>query len=701
MSLILNRRDFIKVTSTAGAGLIIGFYLPSGAEQLLAQDQAQEFAPNAWLKIDTKGIVTITVAKSDMGQGIRTSLPMIVAEELEADWNNVKVVQAVAHPDKYGSMGTGGSSSIRGSWDRLRGAGASAREMLISAAAETWSVDRITCHAEDGTVIHKPTGKKLEYGKLVEAASKLPVPDNPPLKEKKDYKIVGKWIHQLDTPDKSSGRAKYGIDVRVAGMMYASVVRCPVFGGKVARFDASAAKAIPGVKDVVQISRGVAVVGDSTWTALKGREALKITWDEGPNAAVNSDAIHKMLVEMSGKEGAVAEDTGSHEALASLPHKVEAVYEVPFLAHATMEPMNCVADVKPDGCEIWTGTQSAQSAQNETAETLGLPEEKVKVNVMFLGGGFGRRSTQDFVAEAVEISKAVKAPVRLLWTREDDMQHDLYRPVSRHVLKGGVDAGGKLMVWSHRVVAPSIRNQHSSEQKVMDKSALECAIEMPYSIPNAHVEYVMANTAIPITWWRSVYASQNVFAVESFIDELAIAAKKDPLQFRLHMMDEAPRMARVLETAASKAGWGKKLPKGRGMGIACARSFGSYVAEVADVTVSEGGVKINKVVAAVDCGIAVAPNTLTYNVEGAIVYGLTAALKSRITIDKGQVQQGSFDDYPLLSMDEMPEVEVHLVESGEALGGIGEPGLPPIAPAVCNAIFAASGKRMRELPITV
>jgi len=675
----LSRRDFIKAGSTAGAGLIICFSLPWGKDMLFAQEQAGEFAPNAWLKVEPSGAVTVTVAKSDMGQGIRTSLPMIVAEELGADWKDVKVVQAMAHPDKYGGMGTGGSSSVRGSWDKLRAAGAAAREMLISAAALSWGVDRSACVAEKGTVVHKPTGREIPFGELVEAAAKLPVPDHPPLKEKKDYTIVGKWIPQIDTRDKSSGRARYGIDVAVPGMLYASLVRCPVFGGKVVRYDDSSARTVPGVKDVVQIDRGVAVVGDSTWAALKGRDALKITWDEGAGAGTSSAKIHEMLVEMSKQEGAVAEDTGSRQALAAASRKADAVYEVPFLAHATMEPLNCVADVRTDGCEIWTGTQSAQGALNDTAETLGLSRDNVKVNVMFLGGGFGRRSTNDFVGEAVRISRAVHAPVKLLWTREDDM----------------------LVAWSHRLVAPSIGAQHGPNRKEVDRSAMECAVDMPYHIPNVFVDYVMANTPVPISWWRSVYASQNVFAVESFVDEMASTAKKDPLAFRLQMLDDQPRMTEVLKTASSKAGWGKHLPKGRGLGIACARSFGSYVAEVAEVTVTEGGVRVNKVVAAVDCGLAVAPNTLTYNVEGAIVYGLTAALKGKITLENGRVQQGSFDDYELLTMEETPDVEVHIVESNEPLGGIGEPGLPPIAPAVCNAIFAATGKRLRELPISL
>ena len=699
----LTRRDFIKVTSTAGAGLVIGLYLPSQAGLLFAQETKGEFTPNVWLKIDKAGAVSITVAKSDMGQGIRTSLPMIVAEELDADWKTVRVEQAMAHPTAYGSMGTGGSSSVRTSWDKLRRAGAAAREMLISAAALTWSVDRSRCYAENGVVHHRPTGRKLAYGELVDAASKLPVPDNPPLKEPKDFTIVGKWIPQVDTKAKSSGQAKYGIDVRVPGMLYATLVRCPVFGGKVASFDGSAAKAIAGVRDVVQVQQGVAVVASSTWAALKGRDALKVNWDEGPNAKLASSQIHEMLVEHSKHEGEVAEKEGDvQKSMSEASKRIEAVYEVPFLAHATMEPLNAVADVRADRCEIWTGTQSAQSAQNETAAFLGLPKEKVDVHVMLLGGGFGRRSDNDFVSEAVQISKAVGAPVRLLWSREDDTQHDEYRPVSMHKLRGAIGAKGELLAWNHRLIAPSIATQHWPDRlKGLDRGAIECAVEMPYEIPNVLVDFVLASTPIPIWWWRSVYASQNVFAVESFVDELAAAAKKDPYQFRMEMLDKSPRMKKVVETAAAKAGWGKSLPKGHSHGIACSLSFGSYVAEVAEVSVNEGEVRVHKVHAAVDCGRAVSPNTMTYNVEGAIVYGLTAALKGKITIDAGRVQQGSFDDYPLLAIDEMPEVEVHIVESDGALGGIGEPGLPPIAPAACNAIFAATGKRVRELPIKV
>ena len=699
----ISRRVFIKIASTTGAGLTLGAFFPAAAAKVLAADLQKEFAPNVWLRIDKSGAVTITVAKSDMGQGIRTSLPMIVAEELDADWTKVGIEQAPAHPKKYGRQGTGGSSSIRSSWNALRKAGAAAREMLISAAAQQWNVNRSTCFAESGTIVHRPSGRKLAYGDLVDAAAALPVPENPPLKDKKDYKLVGKWIPQIDTPDKSSGRAMFGIDVKIPGMLYATVLRSPVFGGSAASFDATGAKKSGGVRDVIAIGSRVAVVGTSTWAALKGRGAVKVIWNEGANASLSSEQIRSMFVEKSRTGGIVGEEEGDVEkAFTSAGTRRDAVYELPFLAHATMEPMNAVADVRPDRCEIWTGTQSPQDVQSTAAEFLDIPKDSVTVHVMLLGGGFGRRFETDFVMDAVEISRIMKAPVGVLWTREDDMQHDAYRPASYHVLRGALGNNGQLLAWTHRIVAPSISGQRWPESvKGIDKSAVECATEMPYAIPNLLVDYVMANTPVPVGWWRSVYASQNAFAVESFVDELAAAAGIDPVKFRLSMLEKSPRMKTVLQTVAEKAGWGTSLPKGRGRGVGLATSFGSHVAEVAEVSVDDtGAVRVHKVVAAIDCGMAVSPNTLSYNIEGAIVYGLSAALRGKITIEKGRVSQGSFHDYPMLAIDEMPAVEVHIIESNELLGGGGEPGLPPIAPAVCNAIFAATGKRIRVLPIS-
>jgi isoquinoline 1-oxidoreductase subunit beta len=694
----INRREFFQIASAAGAGLALSFYLPPKTGNLFAEGPAESFAPNVWLRIEPSGMVTITVAKSEMGQGPLTYFPMIIAEELEADWKSIKVEQAPAHPDKYGSQTTGGSQGVRTSWDKLRKAGATAREMLISAAAQQWNVNRSACFAEGGKVFHKPTHKSLTFGELAEKASKMPVPENPPLKDPKDFKLVGTWIPQMATPDRSSGKAMFAIDLKIPGMLYASLARCPVFGGKAAGFDAAKAKAVPGVKKVVEIDRGVAVLADSTWASLKGREALDINWNEGPNASLSSKTIQRMFEDFSKRNGAPGQIAGDvDKAFAENTVRIDAVYDMPYLSHSPMEPMNCLADVRADSCEIWVGSQNPQAAQNSAANILKLPKEKITVHVTLLGGGFGRRLVNEFVDEAVKISKAAGVPVKLLWTREEDMHHDNYRPASHHVLSGAVDKSGKLIAWKHRIVAPSITGQREPERikDGFDKSALACTIDdMPYAIPNVLVDYVMANTAVPIGAWRSVYASQNVFVVESFIDELAAAAKMDPAAFRLQMLDKNPRMKKLVQTVVEKSGWNQKLPKGHAHGIACSFCFGSHAAEVAEVSLENGIVRVHKVDVAVDCGIAVAPNTLEAQVEGAIALALTAALKDEITFENGRTKQSNFHEYQLMTIEEMPKVAVHIVNSYETLGGIGEPPLPPVAPAVCNAIFALTGKRI-------
>jgi len=703
MTISVNRRDFMKIAGGAGAGLVLAFYLPSKAREFLSKPTDEGFAPNVWLSIDLGGRVTITVAKSEMGQGPRTYFPMIVAEELEADWKLIRTQQADADPTKYGNQHTGGSTGVRTSWDKLRKAGATAREMLISAAAARWNVDRSTCYAEQGTVIHRPTKRSLSYGDLADDASKVPVPENPPLKDPKDFKIVGTWVPQLETPDRSTGKAMFGNDIKVPGMLYASLARCPVFGGNVAHYDATKAKAVPGVRNVVQIDNGIAVLADSTWAAMQGRQALDITWDKGPNAALSSDTIRKMFEEYASKDGVVAETEGDVEkAFANGSKTVDAVYELPYVSHSPMEPMDCLADVRADRCEIWVPSQSPQGAQDIASRITGLSMANVTVHVTLLGGGFGRRLDNDYVEEAVKISQAAGAPVQLLWTREDDMMHDMYRPASRHIVRGAVDNSGNLVGWSYKMVGPSISGQRNPEnhRDGMDRSALSAAVDLPYSVPNLLVRYVMANTAVPIGAWRSVYASQNVFVVESFIDELAHKAGKDPVEFRLRMMDKSPRLKKLVEVVAEKSGWKKQLPKGVGRGIACSSCFGSHVAEVAEVSVEDGVINVHRVVVAVDCGIGVAPNTLEAQVEGAVVLALTAALKGEITFENGQTKQSNFDAYPLMTIGEMPNVEVHIVNSYEPLGGIGEPALPPAAPAVFNAVFSATGKRVRRLPVT-
>ncbi len=686
----LTRRDFIKVVSTGGTGLVLAFYLPSARDlDALSLEPAEEFVPNAWLKIDPQGNVTITVARSEMGQGVRTSLPMIVAEELEADWTKVRIEQAPAHPDKYGSQATGGSTSVRRSWDMLRKAGATAREMLIAAAAQQWSVERASCSARNGMVFHDASGKKARYGELVQAAAKMPVPENPPLKDPNDFRVIGTRTPRLDTPQKVNGTAVFGIDVKVPKMLYATVARSPVFGGKVMSFDASKAKSVAGVRDVIPFDGGIAILASSTWAAIQGREALSATWDEGPHAKQNSEGIWKMFEEAAQLEGATEKKEGDViAALATAVKKVGAVYRAPFVAHATMEPMNCLADVRSDYCEIWAPSQTPQRAQSEAASVLGLPIDKVRVNVTLMGGGFGRRLEADYVTEAVKISKAAGVPVMVVWTREDDMQHDFYRPATYNVLTAGLDKEGWPIAWTHRIVGPS------SKGLVVGGSA------PPYSIPNLLIDYHIKETGVPIGAWRSVGYSQNTFVIESFIDELAHAAGKDPAEYRRQLLDKSPRLKAALDLALFKSEWGKKLPPGMGRGVAAVQGFGSSVAHVAEVSVSkEGEVRVLRVVSAVECGPVVNPDTIEAQIESAIVYGLSAALKDEITIAKGRVKQSNFDDYGILHIDEMPKVEVHIVPSKEPLGGIGEPGVPPIAPAVCNAIFAATGKRIRKLPI--
>jgi isoquinoline 1-oxidoreductase beta subunit len=684
----LTRRNFIKISSAAGAGLVLSFYLPSKGETLEPMTDAATFAPNAWLRIDGNGIVTVTVARSEMGQGVQTSMPMIVAEELEADWTKVRMEQAITHPTKYGSMSTGGSFSVRGSWQNLRTAGATAKALLISAAAKTWGVQESACRAEKGMVVHS-SGKKLSYGELASSAATLPVPTSVKLKDPKDFKILGKRFKKLDTPSKVNGSAKYGIDIRVPGMLFASVERCPVFTGKVASFDATKAKAVPGVRDVVQIDSGIAVIATSTWAAFQGRKALTIQWNEGQFADQNSAAIWKSFEDAAKSKGSIDDYSGDAEsALAGAAQKVEAVYYAPLIAHATMEPMNCVADVRSDRCEIWAPTQSPQQVQGEAARILGLPLDKVTVHTTLIGGAFGRRLQTDYSADAARVSKAIGAPVSVVWTREDDIQHDWYRPCTYNVFRAGLDKNGWPVAWLHRAVGPNSRGL------VVGGST------PPYAIPNFQIDSHIKEVGVPIGAWRSVGPSQNGFVVESFIDELAHAAKKDPFEYRRQLLSKSPRLRRALEVAAEKSGWGKPLPPSVGRGIAAVESFGSSVSEVVEASVDKNGkVKIHRIVAAVDCGPVVNPDTIEAQVEGGIALSLSSVLKDELTIAKGRTQQSNFDDYRIMTIDEMPKVEVHIIPSSEPVGGIGEPGLPPVAPALCNAIFAASGKRIRRLPI--
>ena len=710
----VTRREFVETS----AGLVISFYLPArrgAAPNAIDTD----FAPNAWLRIGADDVVTLTVDKSEMGQGSQTGLAMILAEELEADWAKVRLGPVPENPAGWSRrMSTGGSTAIRTSWDPLRKAGATAREMLISAAAATWNVDRSTCHAEQGVVIHTPTKRQLPYGKLAARAAQVPVPSDAPLKDPKDFRLLGTRAPRLDTPAKVDGSAVFGIDVTVPEMLIASIERCPVFGGMLKRYDGAKAEALPGVRAVVALepspwtgrggawaagcAAGVAVVADTYWHAVQGRRALEIEWDEGEAATLGSDGIRAEFARLAEQAGVEARKTGDAEAaLAAATQRVEAVYEVPFLHHATMEPMNCTAHVRANGCDVWAPTQNQTRAQEVAAELTGLSKDRVRVHTTFLGGGFGRRLEPDFVAEAVRVSQAVGAPVKVIWSREDDVQHGFYRPATYNKFTAGLDAAGAPVAWSHRIVAPPILLKFGPLDKGIDRTLIDGAANLPYAIPNVLVDQVaMDLLPVPRGFWRSVGISQNAFVTECFFDEVAVAAKQDPFELRRQLLKDKPRHLRTLELAAEKAGWGSPLPSGRGRGIAIAEWAPTVCAQVAEVSVSaDGSVRVHRVVCAVDCGPTVNVGQIEAQLQGGIVYGLTAALYGEITIERGRVKQSNFTDYPMMHINEMPVVEVHVVPSDDKQGGIGEPSVGPIAPAVCNAIFAATGKRVRRLPV--
>ena len=706
----MQRRDFLQVTGTIGAGLVIGFRISD-------RHGTVPFAPNAWLQVGTDGVVTLTIDKSEMGEGNHTALAMLIAEELDADWTKVKIGAVPENPAGWSRrMATGGSTSVRTSWDILRKAGATARAMLVTAAAQTWGADPAACSTANGAVSHTGTSHRLTYGALAAKAAALSVPANPPLKDPKDFRLLGKPTHRLDTPSKVNGTAQFGIDVRMPGMLVASIERSPVFGGKVRSFDATRTKAMPGVRHVVQLENtswlgtggawgvgtesGIAVVADTYWQAVEGRRALQITWDEGPNAALTD--IPGRLASLATQAGVSARKDGdATAALAAAAKKIDAVYEVPFLHHATMEPMNCTAHVRADGCDVWAPTQNQTRAQEVAAEAAGLPKEKIRIHTTLLGGGFGRRLESDFVAEAVRVSKAANAPVKVIWTREDDTKHGFYRPATYNRLAAGLDAQNRPVAWTHHIVAPPILLKFGPLQNGIDSTLIDGASDVPYAFPNVFVDQVAADMpGIPLGFWRSVGASQNAFVVECFMDEVAAAAGRDPYELRRELLQAKPRHLRTLELAATKAGWGTPLPSGHGRGIAIAEWEPTVCAEVAEVSVApDGTVRVHRVVCAVDCGPVVNPDTLEAQMQGGVVFGLSAALYGEITIENGRVKQGNFNDYPVLRMPEMPLVEVHIVASTDALGGIGEPSVPPTAPAVCNAIFAATGKRIRKLPI--
>jgi isoquinoline 1-oxidoreductase beta subunit len=687
----LDRRDFLKLGAIAGSGLLLGVRVPERS----ASGSAAPFAPNVFLRVDPNGDVTIWLARSDMGQGVRTALPMILADELDADWSRVRVVQADAHPDKYGRMMTVGSTSVRGgAWMPLRRAGASARAMLVAAAAARWNVPASELTTENGRVMHAASRRSAGYGELAEEAAAIPVPAQPKLKDPSQFKLIGTRTALLDTKDKATGKAVFGLDARTAGMLYATVVHPPVFGAKVSSVDDSKARAIPGVRHVVQVSQGVAVAADNTWAAFQGARALVIAWDNG-SFAMSTPEISAQLARLSDGPTIEAKKAGdATAALASATTRVQAMYEAPYLAHATMEPMNCTADVRRDRCEIWAPTQNPQGTQSAAARLTGLPVDAVTVHVTNLGCGWGRRSRTDFVEDAVETSMKVGAPVQVLWSREEDMQHDFYRPAAHVRLEGAVDANGRVNALRVRVAAQGIGGGRG-----VDGPAVTGFTDLPYAIPNVHVGYARAELAVPVGFWRSVGPSQNTFVLESFLDELAHAARRDPFEFRREMLSEHPRLKHVLEVAAERSGWGTKLPAGRARGIALLDDRGSLVVEVAEVSVEGNRVRVHKVTCAADCGQIIHPGIAEAQLSGSIVAGLTAALYGEITIEKGRVKQANFHDYQMLRMREMPDIRVHIVTNHEEPGGVGEPAVPPLAPAVTNAIFALTGKRVRKLPI--
>ena len=657
------------------------------------------FAPNAFLRINTKGKITLFVNKSEMGQGVYTSLPMLIAEELEVDWAKIKVEAAPVDPaynhTQWGPVqGTGGSTSLRCEWERLRKVGAAARVMLIQAAADTWKVNPASCRAEKSFVIHEASKGRLSYGSLVGRASRLKPPQDIPLKDPKDFKIIGQPVKRLDTTEKITGKAVFGIDVKLPGLLTAVAARSPVFGGKVKSFNSEKTKTIPGVKAIVPIDSGVAVVANGFWAANLGREALEIEWDEGPLSNLNTPSQREEYAALARKPGMVAAIRGNaDEALEKATRKLEAEYEVPYLAHACMEPLNCVVDMRGDSCEIWTGTQMQTGDRNAAARILGLKPEQVKLHTTYLGGGFGRRANpaSDFVTEAAQIAKIIRKPIKLIWTREDDTKGGYYRPMWYDRIAAGLDESGSLIAWKHTIVGQSILAGTPFEGMIkdgLDTTSVEGAHDIPYAIPNLLVDLHSPKIGVPVLWWRSVGHSHTAFVVESFIDEAAQAAGKDPFEFRRAPLAHHPRHKAVLELAAGKAGWGTSLPGGQARGIAVHESFGSFVAQVAEVSVGPSGeIKVHRVVCAIDCGRVVNPDTVAAQMESGIVFGLTAALYGEITFKNGRVEQSNFNDYEMLRLNEMPKVEVVIIPSEEALGGVGEPGVPPIAPAVANAIF--------------
>jgi isoquinoline 1-oxidoreductase beta subunit len=707
---VLSRR--VVLQSGLAGGLVLAFPWPLRAAPVNEPEQLPDhpdgqFAPNAFIRIDKAGKTTLVIPQAEMGQGVYTAIAMILAEELDADYAQVTIAHAPPSDQLYGNptfgvQVTGNSNSIRAFWDKLRNAGAAARAMLIAAAAAQWQVDPASCSAANGKVTHAASNRTLSYGELADAAGKLPVPDKPKLKDPNDFTLIGKPLKRFDTPDKSDGKTIYGIDAMVPDMKFATLAQCPVLGGKVKHVDDSAAKRLPGVRQVVVLDDLVAVVGDHMWAAWQGLDALKVTWDEGANAKISSADVWNQLRAASQKDGVVAKSEGDVNKGLTQGERFDADYELPFLAHATLEPQNCTVRLSPDACEIWTGSQVQTRAQQYAAQAAGLPVDKVKVYNHYIGGGFGRRLEADMVASAVRIAKEVSAPVKVVWTREEDMQHDVYRPAYRDTISASL-SNGKIIAWKYKVTGSSVlaRWLPPAFQNGIDGDAVDSAVDMPYDIPNKRIEYMRAETPVVTTgFWRGVGPNNNVFAIESFMDELARKANMDPVAFRLGMLDGTPRLKTALKLVAEKSGWGSPLPVRVGRGVCAQPSFGSFIATVVEAEVDDAGaVQLRRITCAVDTGIAVNPDTIMAQLEGGLIFGLTAALWGEVTIEKGRVQQSNFNNYRMLRIDETPPIDVHVIKSAEHPGGIGETGATAGPPALRNAIYAATGVPLRRLPI--
>ena len=702
----LSRRSFLTASAAACGGLLLSLSLPFGRTEAAASDS---FAPNAFIRIGNNGEVVLTMPYVEMGQGTYTSVPMLIAEELEVNLNQVRLEHAPPNEKLYanpmlGVQATGNSNAMRGAWKPLREAGATARMMLIGAAAKRWGVDANSCRAQDGTVIHEATGRRLTYGDLATDAAQTPVPQNVTLKRPEQFKLIGTRARRLDAPGKVNGSVVYGIDARPPGVKIATLAQSPVFGGRVKSVDDTAARAVKGVRQIVKLDDAVAVVADHMGAAKKGLEALKIEWDEGPNAGLNSSDIAALLEQATLKPGAIAQNIGEvDKAISGAATKVEATYHLPFLAHATMEPLNCTVHVSRDECEIWIGTQAIARVQAFAAKAAGLPTEKVIVHNHLIGGGFGRRLEADMAVRAVQIAQQVDGPVKVVWTREEDIQHDMYRPYWFDRLEAGLDKDGKVIAWKNRFAGPSViaRWLPPAYKNGLDPDSTEGSIDLVYNLPNLHVEFIRTEPpGVPTAFWRSVGPSHNVFVTESFIDELAAAANQDPIAYRRALLEHNPRAKAVLDLVAEKSGWGQPLPKGRGRGVSLQNAFGSILAEVAEVEVTkDGSVRVHRVVCAMDCGTVVNPDTVEAQLQSGVMFGTTAAIYGEITIKNGRVEQSNFDTYQILRINEAPAVEVHLVRSKEPPGGMGENGVSAMVPAIANAIFAATGKRLRKMPI--